>query len=114
MANIPISVFYNEDLSRDFTLSVRQPAFATVARPTLDQIQPMLIAGATFECDATFGSRSVAIAVDVVDPATSRINLSLPRAQLKSVKGQTGSYALLMTQNGVTRRLWGGPIAVTA
>lgn len=108
---VPISVYHNEDLAKDYVLRVRKAEFALVKKPTLDQTDLRDITGATFEAVARFGSRELIIGLNI-DVPTSRIQFRLEEAALLPFKGKSGVYDLLMTQSGVTKRLWGGPFTI--
>jgi hypothetical protein len=116
MANINITLSVLDDLQRDFPLVVRQAEFANVARPTLDQCDPMDISGATFSAAvAVDGTRIfVPITVTVVDPVNSKIRLSLDRSKHKAFVDKPSSYYVLMVQNGKYSRLWRGSYTVTS
>lgn len=109
--DVPITVFYKEDLNRDFPLYVRQAAYANVANPSLDMCQGADLTGATFSCEATFDSQTMEITVTLNG---STLNLFAAAATVGPFRNRSGRYDLMMVQNGVTKRLWSGPVEVTS
>lgn len=112
MAQVPITVWHDEDLVVDFTLLQKKAEFAHIKRPTIDQCEPRDITDATFDCEAKFGSRVLPITVEVIDEGEAHIQFRAPMASLIPLKNKTGEYKLRMLKDDIWRVLFTGPFAV--
>jgi hypothetical protein len=107
-----ISIYHTEDLDRDFTLVVRKPEFKTVKVPTEDQTQPIVIADASFKASLRFDAKVIEAKTTIADALGARVNVFVDSSQLVEFRGQKGIWELLMTKDGVTKRMIGGKIEV--
>lgn len=120
MADVDLSVYANEDLDEDFGVRAVAPEYATSAVPitNIDKTVPIAIDGATFRAQFK-NSRGIVMIdassaqeIEVIDGPNGVINLLITQEVIAPFAGQTLTYSLVMTRNGIRKRLWGGKLTV--
>lgn len=116
MSSLPISVFILEDFNRDFVWLERKPEFANVARPTLEQSQPVdltpyNIVMVMMDAD---GKSVTATPATIRNAASGVFNVFFGReghAQLRKKGALT--YHVIAERNNVHKRIFSGSFEVT-
>lgn len=119
MSEVPINVFLYEDLDRDFVWAERKPAFSNVARPTVDQIQPIVITTERFELIVINdrGNKLKTYLMTVVAPEGGRININVQSgdegAEWRSLlRAGELTYRVICISGTSDRALFGGPFTI--
>lgn len=116
MAEIPITIFSNEALRKDFVWLKRKAGFESERRPTIDQCEPRDLSGQAFTLQIV-SDRGVALAeypVDIVDPIGGRLQLFAPNSLIVKQRGRALRFHVMTTEAGEPRRVFGGTLTVQA
>lgn len=115
MSTVPINVFALEDLDKDFVWAVRKPEFKDVARPTVDQIEPVVITTETFALVivGADGKLLRTYPMTVSDPAQGRINANVQSNEWRALmKHEELFYRVMRIKGTSDRALFGGPFSI--